>query len=208
MQAAKKNGVSRATEPPKVIQLFKTPGIERVHEFVRSDWANDPVMCVALTYGLEISSVTRQGNSLDVSCAFFQDPADLDEVAYKLFDYAKECCDYGFFPASIHRMDMHTRYIWKDSVGCENLTLDHEWEHMGLDVETFQWDDPTFPLEIFTDACDRMDADAIAVTLIKLHSGDVKIPEFVPHRLRPLFQTFMDDYLKRQGQAEVVANRH
>ena len=95
-------------------------------------------MCVALTYGLEISSVTRQGNSPDVSCAFFQDPADLDEVAYKLFDYAKECCDYGFFPESIHRMDMHTRYIWKDSVGCENLSPDHEWEHMGLDVETFK----------------------------------------------------------------------
>ena len=91
---------------------------------------------------------------------------------------------------------MKERYIWQDSLSCDRLDNQaYYWDHLDLDVENFEWDDPTFPEDLFIECLQRFDEFKIGASLVTLYDAGKSMPAFVPDRLKPYFQQFIADYL-------------
>lgn len=160
--------------------------------FIRNEWADDQLMFEVLKYGIDVTSVSRDGAEIEVEVIFFYDPSDKEEIAYKLFDYE----DSGFFPRSMPRCTLKERYIWEDSSGCDRLDNQSYYvEHLDLDVENFEWDDPLFPEDLFAACVWDFSRHEIGASLVTLYSADKAMPDFIPLRLRPYFQKLVAEYL-------------
>ena len=168
------------------------PSHADMEAFIRYEWADDQTMYQALKHGIDVVSLNRVGATIEVSVVFFSNPSDLGEDNYKLFGYE----DSGFFPTCIQRMTMKERYIWQDSLSCDRLDNQaYYWDHLDLDVENFEWDDPTFPEDLFVECLQRFDETEIGASLVTLYDAGKSMPAFVPTRLKPYFQQFIADYL-------------
>lgn len=168
------------------------PSHADMEAFIRYEWADDQTMYQALKHGIDVVSLNRVGATIEVSIVFFSNPSDLGEDNYKLFGYE----DSGFFPTCIQRMTMKERYIWQDSLSCDRLDNQaYYWDHLDLDVENFEWDDPIFPEDLFIECLQWFDESEIGASLVTLYDAGKSMPAFVPTRLKPYFQQFIADYL-------------
>ncbi len=118
------------------------PSHSEMEAFIRYEWADDQTMFHAIKNRISVVGLTRDAATIEVSIVFFSNPSDLGEDNFKLFDYE----DSGFFPACIQRMTMKERYVYQDSSSCDRLDNQaYYYEHLDLDVEDFDWDDPELP---------------------------------------------------------------
>ena len=169
------------------------PSYADMESFISYEWADDPTMFHALKHGIEVVSLNRVGATIEASIVFISNPSDLGEDNKKLFEYEDRL---SFFPTCVQRMTMKQRYIWQDSLSCDRLDNQaYYWDHLDLDVEDFEWDDPTFPEKLFAECLQMFDESEIGASLVNLYDAGKSMPAFVPTRLKPHFQRFIADYL-------------
>ena len=167
-----------------------------VANFIQSEWMKDYFRFDDVAADFEVLDFQQSSNSLCVQCRFVGDETkkgnDDDILVMMRFDPSKYA---GVFPRQLQIITLEEKYTWPDSGACAALADGYIEDDVSvLNVEYVEWDDPRLSDEAVDDILNKHDHDAIADTLINKYSAKIKMPDFVPNRLRAHFSKIINDF--------------
>jgi hypothetical protein len=168
---------------------------EQIAKWIRDQWAADYFRFDDVQADFKVLSFVRQDESLQVTLSFIADESKKgnDSESLVMFRYDPENYQ-GFFPKYLQIVTLDETYTFENSEDCDALA-EPTCENTGvIDVEYVDWDDPKLTDEVVAELLSRNDEYAIAETLINLHNAKIKMPDFVPARLKPYFEQMIKEF--------------
>jgi hypothetical protein len=168
---------------------------EQVASWIRDQWAADYFRFDDIQADFKVLSFVREDASLQVKLSFVADESKKgnDSESLVMFRYDPESYD-GFFPNQVQIVTLEEKYSWENTAGCDALTAHINEETLDIDVDYVDWDDPILTDEVVIHLLNNNDQFAIADTLINLHNAKIKMPDFVPARLKPHFEQMIKEF--------------
>jgi len=106
------------------------------------------------------------------------------------------------FPRELCKVRLKETYTWQSPVDKEALDENYLRDTLDVDVNSVSWDD-----EEVTDAVVEMatcwyDESAFGEALVKTYGADKQMPDFIPKKLTPYFESCIKSYLEGLGSNE------
>ncbi len=161
---------------------------EKIATWILDEWAKNYFRFNDIQADFKVLSFEQTENVLSVKCSFVSDESknssELDSLV--MFRYDPENYD-GFFPSQVQIITLEVKYTWVDNESCDSLASGYSEEISSHDVDYVNWNDPKINDEVVKILLNGTDQYAVAETLINLHDAKVKMPDFVPDRLKSYF---------------------
>jgi hypothetical protein len=91
---------------------------------------------------------------------------------------------------------LEEKYTWPDSDACAALADGYIKDEVSvLDVEYVEWDDPRLSDAAVDVILNKHDHDAIADALVNNYYAKIKMPDFIPMRLKSYFEKFIFEFV-------------
>jgi len=168
---------------------------EELANWIQDLWADDYFRFDDVKADFKVLSFERKDATVRVTLSFVADESKKgnDSESLVMFRYDPEN-HVGYFPKQVQIVTIEEEYTWENSAACDELTDHISEDTLSVDVEYLDWDDPELTDEVIAELLSSNDEYAIADTLINLHNAKIKMPDFVPARLKPHFEQMIKEF--------------
>ena len=164
---------------------------EKIAGWIENRFANDYFRFDLICSPVEIIKFKQEGNMLEVDYEFWDDGHAYETQQDVLFDIeiSKE---YGVnFPARMQLVILKDRYTWTSVDECLSLSENFTEDMLKTDIDYVEWGDARIE-DWVEHYFSMMDKESMQAMLLEKYDAANGLPDFIPDRLKGLFQQVVD----------------
>ncbi len=164
---------------------------EKIARWIENRFANDYFRFDLICSPIEIINFRQVGNVLEVEYEFWDDGHAYETQQDVLFDLeiSKEY-DVNF-PARMQLVTFKDRYTWTLEEECLSLSENFTEDMLETDIDYIEWGDTRIE-DWVEHYFSLMDKESMKAMLIEKYNAKNGLPDFIPDRLKGLFQQVVD----------------
>lgn len=113
---------------------------------------------------------------------------------FEMFKMVDDWLPSQQFPKFIHRIRMKEEYSWSTPEEMCQLTQEYLRETLDIEYSDEPWDSPDISDEFLNSFIDGYDRYCLGEALVENEGADGVLPDYVPPRLRPIFEDCVRRY--------------